>query len=161
MRLPVRAHFVSAQKALEAGAGVFPDVVGHAVVDERIEALGDHPLAVDDGTHQPDLVGVVSGPAVPDLVVEHVDIARFRDKGHRLPAFEGRIFAVVRVSAGEVAARNDLGDAVFDGIGPAERDHHVDHETGDGDIRIVARDAIGKRELDLIVQVPPAALAGS
>ncbi len=78
--LPLRAFFVSAEKV-----------------------LGDESLAVDDGTHVSDLDGVVPRPAMPDLVVEHVDVARFRDQGYRLPAFKGRNLAVVRVSAGVVA----------------------------------------------------------
>ena len=105
----IRSFFVSSQEPLEAGAGAFPDVVGHAVIDERVEALGDHPLAVDDRTDVPDLVGIVPRTAMPDLVVEPIYVALLGKKGHRFPVFEGRILAVIRVSAGIVAAGDDLG----------------------------------------------------
>ena len=81
-------------------------MAGYAVVDEGVDALGDYALAAYGRSltaDKSDLVGVVARPAMPDLVVEHVDVARFRDQGYRLPAFKGRNLAVVRVSAGVVA----------------------------------------------------------
>src|SRR5262245_19864089 len=74
-RLPIRSPWMHSQEPLAAWIGALQDHLGHVIVDEGVEHLGDEALAVRALLDDAGALGGVGGAAVPHLVVPHHAVA--------------------------------------------------------------------------------------